>query len=101
MRAIPLAARAPQGCVASGHARPLPCAAWPRRALVPRPCSGRRRASGHREKRPERTARALPANPGREERAMSAHDAELEQLRAGVNCATLLERLSTGWTLDR
>jgi hypothetical protein len=29
--------------------RPLPRAAWPLRALVPRPCSGRRRASGQRK----------------------------------------------------
>ena len=32
---------------------------------------------------------------------MVNRDAELEQLRAGVNCATLLERCSTGWMLDR
>ena len=32
---------------------------------------------------------------------MGAQDEELEQLRAGVNCATLLEKLSGGWTLDR
>lgn len=27
-------------------------------------------------------------------------DAELEQLRAGVNCAAVLERISGGWRLD-
>jgi hypothetical protein len=32
---------------------------------------------------------------------MNADDEELEQLRAGVNCATLLEKFSYGWTLDR
>jgi hypothetical protein len=32
---------------------------------------------------------------------MSTHDVELEQLRSGVNCATLLERLSSGWMLDK
>ena len=34
-------------------------------------------------------------------RTMSTHDAELDHLRAEVNCATLLEKLSNGWTLDR
>ncbi len=32
---------------------------------------------------------------------MSGHDEELEQLRAAVNCATVLERLAPGWTLDK
>ena len=29
------------------------------------------------------------------------HDEELEWLRAGVNCATVLEKLAAGWALDR
>lgn len=29
------------------------------------------------------------------------HDEELERLRAAVNCATVLERLVPGWTLDK
>jgi len=32
---------------------------------------------------------------------MSGHDEELERLRAAVNCATVLERLVPGWTLDK
>ena len=32
---------------------------------------------------------------------MSGHDAELDQLRAGVSCAALLERLQPGWLLDK
>lgn len=32
---------------------------------------------------------------------MSRHDEELERLRAAVNCATILERLAPGWTLDK
>ena len=32
---------------------------------------------------------------------MTGHDEELDHLRAGVNCATLPEKLSSGWTLDR
>ena len=31
---------------------------------------------------------------------MKAHDEELERLRTAVNCATVLERLALGWTLD-
>jgi hypothetical protein len=31
---------------------------------------------------------------------MNGHDAELEQLRTGVSCAALLERLQPGWRLD-
>ena len=32
---------------------------------------------------------------------MSGHDTELDQLRAGVSCAALLERLQPGWLLDK
>ncbi len=32
---------------------------------------------------------------------MSGHDAELEDLRAGVSCAVLLERLPPPWRLDK
>jgi hypothetical protein len=32
---------------------------------------------------------------------MSGHDTELDQLRAGVSCASLLERLQPGWLLDK
>jgi len=32
---------------------------------------------------------------------MSGHDDELERLRATVGCATVLEKLVPGWTLDR
>ena len=32
---------------------------------------------------------------------MSGHDVELDQLRAGVSCAALLERLQPGWLLDK
>jgi len=32
---------------------------------------------------------------------MSGHDVELDQLRAGVSCAVLLERLQPGWLLDK
>ena len=32
---------------------------------------------------------------------MSGHDTELDQLRAGVSCAVLLERLQPGWLLDK
>lgn len=32
---------------------------------------------------------------------MSGHDEELEQLREGVNCAVLLERMPPPWKLDR
>jgi len=31
---------------------------------------------------------------------MKAYDEELERLRTAVNCATVLERLALGWTLD-
>jgi hypothetical protein len=36
-----------------------------------------------------------------EQRTMSGHDEELERLRAAVGCATVLEKLVPGWTLDR
>ena len=32
---------------------------------------------------------------------MTGHDAELEELRAGVSCAALLERLPPPWRLDK
>ena len=32
---------------------------------------------------------------------MSGHDVELDQLRAGVSCAALLEQLQPGWLLDK
>ncbi len=32
---------------------------------------------------------------------MSRDDEEIERLRAAVSCATVLERLASGWTLDR
>jgi hypothetical protein len=32
---------------------------------------------------------------------VSGQDDELERLRSGVNCATLLEKLVPGWTLDQ
>jgi hypothetical protein len=32
---------------------------------------------------------------------MSGHDTELDQLRAGVSCAALLERLQPGWLFDK
>ena len=32
---------------------------------------------------------------------MSGHDVELDQLRAGVSCAALLEHLQPGWLLDK
>src|SRR5580704_6339048 len=32
---------------------------------------------------------------------MSGHDAEIQQLKASVSCAALLERLPPGWRLDR
>ena len=32
---------------------------------------------------------------------MSGHDTELDQLRAGVSCAALLEQLQPGWLLDK
>jgi hypothetical protein len=32
---------------------------------------------------------------------MNGHDEELNQLRAGVSCAALLERLQPGWLLDK
>ena len=32
---------------------------------------------------------------------MSGHDTELDQLRAGVSCAALLEQLQPGWMLDK
>jgi hypothetical protein len=32
---------------------------------------------------------------------MTGHDVELEQLRAGVSCAVLLERLPPPWQLDK
>lgn len=32
---------------------------------------------------------------------MSGHDVELDQLRAGVSCAALLERMQPGWLLDK
>ena len=32
---------------------------------------------------------------------MSEQDAEIETLKAGVNCAVLLERLPPPWQLDR
>ena len=32
---------------------------------------------------------------------MNGHDEELSQLRAGVSCAALLERLQPGWMLDK
>ena len=32
---------------------------------------------------------------------MSGHDTELDQLRAGVSCTALLERLQPGWLLDK
>jgi hypothetical protein len=32
---------------------------------------------------------------------MSGHDAELEELRAKVSCAVLLERLPPPWQLDK
>lgn len=31
---------------------------------------------------------------------MSGHEEELERLRAAVTCATVLDRLAPGWTLD-
>jgi len=40
-----------------------------------------------------------PADPGRECGAMSRYDPEIEQLKAGVNCAALLEKLG-GYKLD-
>jgi Protein of unknown function (DUF3991)/Toprim-like len=40
-------------------------------------------------------------DPEEERRAMSGHDEELDRLRAAVNCATVLERLAPGWTLDK
>jgi hypothetical protein len=46
-------------------------------------------------------ARASPVDTRQEARTMRTHDVELEQLRSGVNCATLLERLSSGWMLDK
>ena len=32
---------------------------------------------------------------------MAGHDAELDQFRAGVSCAALLERLPPPWFLDK
>ncbi len=32
---------------------------------------------------------------------MSEHDEEVERLRAGVSCATVLEKLTPGWSLDQ
>lgn len=32
---------------------------------------------------------------------MRRHDAELEEMRAGISCAVVIERLSAGWLLDK
>jgi hypothetical protein len=36
-----------------------------------------------------------------ENSAMTRQDDELEQLRSSVNCGTILERLASGWSLDK
>jgi hypothetical protein len=49
----------------------------------------------------DQASRKAPAGPQQENRAMSGHDAELDQFRQGVSYAVLLERATPPWQLDR
>jgi hypothetical protein len=52
------------------------------------------------EKSRERRS-SKPIEIPQERSAMNGQDEELARLRASVNCATILERLGTGWALDK
>lgn len=91
--ALPLTTGAPQGFVAQA----LPRAEA--RALVPRPRSGRLGILMKEKSRERRTSK--PIEIPQEKSAMNGQEEELAQLRASVNCATILERLGTGWQLDQ
>jgi hypothetical protein len=90
---LPLAMDAPQGDVAET----LPRAEA--RALVPRPRSGRLGASVKEKSRTWLISR--PHEIQQEQYGMNRQEEELAQLRASVNCATVLERLGAGWSLDQ
>jgi hypothetical protein len=93
LKDVPLATGAPQGFVAQA----LPRARA--RALVPRPRSGRLGILMKEKSRTRRISNPIPIQ--QEQSAMYRQDEELERLRASVNCATILERLGSGWQLDQ
>jgi hypothetical protein len=90
--ALPLAPAAPQGCVALCAPvlrTPLPRAGF----AVSENHLGSVEQRGNME---HRFCWAIQA----EQEAMSEQDAEIQQLKAGVSCAMLLERLPPVWRLD-
>ena len=79
---------------------------WSRRprqgALAARPPRGRLGISGPGKSESRHTTRASRAHQPRSgARIMTRYDAEIEQLRAQVHCAIVLERQSPPWRLDR
>lgn len=101
---LPLAQSAPQGRAASRPPRvsSIAHARWSPQAPLPRvrfAVVGSHEAvvRGEAQPAPERS----PASRNQEHRAMARQDAEVEQLRRGISCATLLERERPAWLLDR
>src|ERR1700722_9834468 len=72
-------------------------------ALAPRPLRGCCCGRGWNRMKREHTQPfpLLPTRSRKEFGAMSEQDAEIEWLKAEVNCAALLERLPPVWRLDR
>ena len=88
--ALPPAWTPPQGFGLPARCAPLP------RAQRPIGCGG----EGKREPTETNPEQLDHAEPEQEQPAMSM-DPEIEQLKAGVNCATVLERMGGGYALDQ